>query len=136
MRYDMRLIHKLCGELDLRSRMVRDDCLEIDLGSNAVLCFVNSENEKDCLVGFKGTPWHAHGDFVFTDHRGQFTQLNYLDVLTGLREGRVLVCELWRSASLADRWLVHAEFNDELDYMQESDEIRIWKAPRYGRPAA
>ena len=136
MRYDLRLIHELCGELNLRSSIVADDFLEVDLGGDAVLCFVNSEDDKDCLIGFKGTPWHAHDDFVFTDQRGYVTQLNYLDVLTGLREGKVLVCERWRSASLADRWLVHSEFNDELNYMQEGDEIRIWKAPRDGHPAA
>jgi hypothetical protein len=135
-RYDLRLIQELCIELNLRSSIVADDSVEVDLGADALLCFVNSQNDKDCLVGFKGTPWHAHDDLVFTDHRGYFTKLNYLDVLTGLREGKVLVCELWHSAALADRWLVHSQFNDELRYMRDGDEIRIWRAPRDARPAA
>ena len=130
LRYDLQLIHELCSELNLRSTVVSDDLLELDLGGDAVLCFVNSKDEKDCLIGFKGTPWHAHDDFVFTDDRGYVTQLNYLDVLTGLKEGKVLVCELWHSGSLSDPWLVHCEFNDELNYMQEGDEIRVWKAPK------
>ena len=95
-----------------------------------MLCFVNAEYEKDCLIGFKDTGWHFHDDLGFIDKHGHVTELNYLDILTGLREGRVLVCERWESGSLTDRWLVHSEFNNELRYMQEGQELRIWKAPR------
>jgi hypothetical protein len=130
MPYDLRLIRELCGELGLRSRLVPDDSVEVDLGGDTVLCFVNAEDEKDCLVGFKGTGWHFHGDLPFTDKHRYVTELNYLDILTGLKEGTVLICERWKSGSLTDRWLVHSEFNDELRYVQLGEELRIWRAPR------
>ena len=131
MRYDLPLIHDLCAELRLRSTVVSDERLEVHLGGDAVLCFVNSENDQDCLVGFKDTPWHAHDDFTFHDRRGYCTELNYLNLLTGLKEGKVLVCELWQLGVLTDRWLLHSEFNDEFRYMNEGDEIRTWRAPKY-----
>jgi hypothetical protein len=129
-RYDLKLVHELCGELGLRSQVIPGDSVEVDLGGEAVLCFINSEHEKDCLVGFKDTPWHFHDGLCFADARGHVTELNYLDVLTALKEGKVLVCEQRKSGSLTDRSLVHSEFNDELRYMQDGDELRIWRAPR------
>jgi hypothetical protein len=130
-RYDLQLIQELCVELQLRSAALSAEEVEVDLGGGAVLCFVNSEHDQDCLVGFKGTPWHAHDDFTFHDRQGNCVELNYLDVLTGLKEGKVLVCERWQSGLLADRWLLHAELHDEFRYINEGEEVRVWKAPRY-----
>ena len=136
MRYDLQLIQELCAELQLRSTPVSAQEVDVDLGGGAVLCFINSEQDRDCLVGFEGTPWHAHNDFTFHDRQGYCIDLNYLDVLTGLKEGKVLVCELWRSGALTDRWLLHSELNDAFKYMNEGDEVRVWKAPRYAETAA
>ena len=136
MRYELQLIQELCAELQLRSTAVSAEEVAVDLGGGAVLSFINSEHDQDCLVGFKDTPWHAHDDFTFHDRQGHCATLNYLDVLTGLKDGKVLVCELWQSGALADRWLLHSELNDEFRYMREGDELRVWKAPRYDEPAA
>jgi hypothetical protein len=115
----------------LRSRIVSDESVEVDLGGDAVLCFENSEYEPDCLIAFKGeTRWHVHDQFLFDDCRGNVIELNYLDLLTGLKEGKVLVAELWKSGVLTDRWLFHSEFNRDFKYMQEGEEIRVWRAPR------
>ncbi|MDB6122736.1 MAG: hypothetical protein JWQ71_1729 [Pedosphaera sp.] len=125
MRYDFELIHELCQELGLRSCIRTHERLEIELGEAVVLCFQNAERDEDCLAGFEGTPSHTHGDFMFVDGRSYYTEMNYLDVLTGLKDGEVLICERWNGGRVSDRWLVHRSYNDEFKYMEEGEEIRI-----------
>lgn len=127
MRYDLTLIHELCGELGLRSSARSNDLLEIELSQNAVLCFQNAERDEGCLAGFKGTPWHTHDDFLFDDGRGSFIEVNYLDILTGLKEGKVLIGERWQKGKALDRWLVHCEYNDEFKFMEQGEEIRAYR---------
>jgi len=126
MRYDLKLIHELCQELGLRSRVQSDALLDIELGDDCVLFFQNTEGEDDCMVGFHGTtPWHSHGDFIFADCRGYFAELSYLDVISGLKEGIILICERWIDDRLLDRWLIHRDFNNEFKYMDEREEVRV-----------
>ncbi len=54
-------------------------------------------------------------------------------LVTGLANGTVLVCELWSAGLLADRWLVHRDFVDEFRHMQNRDEIRIVTEQRRAR---
>ena len=128
MRYDLALIQELCVELGLHCAMQSSTLLAIDLGDGAVLCFQNAEKEDDSLVGFEGTPSHIHDNFMFVDSRAYYIEIDYLGVLTGLKDGRILVCELWHDGKIVDRNLVHSEYNDELRYMQHGDEIRIRRA--------
>src|SRR5438445_11085999 len=114
MRYDFPLIQDFCRESGLRSSVVSNELLEIDLGEDAVLCFQNAVSDEDCAFGFKGTPSHTHDDLMFADGRGNFIEMNYLDVLSALKEGKVLVAERWQARQITDRWLVHCEYNDEL----------------------
>ena len=125
MRYDLKLIRELCQELGLRSSFRSDDLVAIELGEDCVLVFQNVERDEDCLVGFDGTPWHTHDVFVFVDGRGYYTEMDYLDVVSGLKDGRVLVCERWLEGRLVDRWLIHRDFNDEFKYMDEREEVRV-----------
>jgi hypothetical protein len=137
MRYDLPLIQGFCRAAGWRSTGVSDASLEIDLGGDAVLCFQKVESEDDCAFGFKGTAWHTHGDLMFADRCGNYIEMNYLEVLSALKEGKVLVAERWQNGRLTERWLVHCEYNDELNYMQLGEETRIWRAPRgYGKQAA
>jgi hypothetical protein len=92
MRYDLALIREFCREIGLPAR-TGDQCVEVDLGQGALLCFQNAAREEDCLIGFLDTPWHTHDNLMFADARGNTIELDYLDLLTGLTEGRVLVCE-------------------------------------------
>src|SRR6478736_126227 len=107
MRYDLDLVDQLCREIGLLVHMDIDR-VEIDLGRGAVLCFENAEREQDCLIGFLGMPWHTHDNLMFADARSDI-ELDYLDLLTGLKEGRVLVCEREVEGRTVDRWLVHNE---------------------------
>jgi hypothetical protein len=130
MRYDLDLVNRLCREIGLI--VVRQDAdrrLEIDLGRNALLCFQNAEREEDCLTGFVGVPWHVHDNLMFVDARGNYIELDYLNLLTGLKEGRVLICERELNGQTVDRWLVHSEYNDEFKYLNEDERINVRRAP-------
>ena len=100
----------------------------------AVLCFQNAEKDEDCLIGFKGTPWHTHDNLMLADAHGNYVELNYLDLVTGLKEGRVLVSEREVDGRLVDRWLIHSEFNDEFRYLEEGERIVVRRAT--ARPVA
>ena len=140
MRYDLKQVQELCGYLGLHCRLVSDahaEWVEVDLGQQAVLCLVNAEHDKDCLIGFKGTGWHFHDEFVLLDRdRGHEIRLNYLDVLRRLANGQVVVLEHWRSGLLKERRLMHSDAAEVLSYvtvvqaLEPGAEIRIWRAPR------
>ena len=128
MRYDFALIHQLCREIGPIVQLDADHRLEVDLGRGAILCFQNAEREEDCLLGFVDMPWHVHDNLVFADAHGNCIELDYLDLLTGLKEGRVLICEREVKGRTADIWLVHSEYNDELKYLAEGERIIVSRA--------
>ncbi|MBA4033601.1 MAG: hypothetical protein C0480_03210 [Bradyrhizobium sp.] len=125
MPYDLDLVNQLCREIGLIARAETDRRVEVDLGRDAVLCFQNAEREEDCLIGFLGTPWHTHDNLMFADARGNYVELDYLNLLTGLKEGRVLVCEREVKGQIVDRWLVHREYSDEFKYLEEDERIIV-----------
>jgi hypothetical protein len=125
MRYDLDLVNQLCREIGLIVRADTDRRVEVDLGRDAVLCFQNAEREEDCLICFLGTPWHTHDNLMFADASGNCVELDYLNLLTGLKEGRVLVCELEVKGQTVDRWLIHCEYNDEFRYLKEDERIIV-----------
>jgi hypothetical protein len=128
MRYDLDLICQLCREIGLSVRAEPDLCVEVDLGRDAILCFQNDQREEDCLMGFLGTPWHVHDDLMFADGRGYYIELDYLNLLTGLKEGQVLVCEREVENRTVDRWLVHSEYNDEFKCLEAGEQIIVRRA--------
>ena len=136
MRYDINVIHELCGEIGLSSRMEGDERVEIDLGLGAVLCFLNDEKDDDCLMGFLDVPWHTHGGMMFADAQGYFVELEYLDVVIGLKDGHVLVCELIVNDRVVDRWLTHYKCNDEFGYMEVGERIVVRRATLAAKPGA
>jgi hypothetical protein len=125
MRYDFDLICQLCGELGLSAHLRDERCVEVDLGPSGLLCFQNAEDDKHCLIGFRGTPWHTHDDLTFVDGRGHYIELDYLDLLTGLADGRVLVCERLQEGKLLDRWPIHRGYNDVFKYMDAGEQITV-----------
>ncbi|WP_369721234.1 MULTISPECIES: hypothetical protein [unclassified Bradyrhizobium] len=128
MRYDLDLVNQLCREIGLAVRLDNNHRIEVDLGRDAILCVENAEREEDCLIGFLGVPWHTHDDLMFADACGNYIELDYLDLLTGLKEGRVLVCEREVKGRTVDIWLVHSEYNDELKYLEEGERIIVRRA--------
>ena len=128
MSYDLDLIEQMCKELEL-SNSRKIDRVEIALSHVAVLCFQNAENEDDCLCGFLDTPWHVHDDFIFCDAIGNSIELNYLDLISGIKDGLILVSERWLNGTINDRWLEHRDYNDlkiELKLMSKGEELRFF----------
>ena len=128
MRYDLELITQLCREMGFPVRGEASQHVEVNLGQDAILCFQNAEREEDCLIGFVGMPWHAHDDLMFADGHGNYVELDYLNLLTGLKDGRVLICEQEVEGRTVDRWLVHGEYNDEFKYLREGERIIVRRA--------
>jgi hypothetical protein len=62
------------------------------------------------------------------DSQRSYIEMNYLDIVSGLKDGSILVGELWNRDELKDRWLIHCNYNDEFKCMQEGEEIRVWRA--------
>jgi hypothetical protein len=128
MLYDLELINQLSQEIGFSTVIQSAMLVKIQLSPDMALCFQNSEKDEDCLVGFEGTSWHTHNDFMFSNAQGMFVELNYLDIISGLNDGQVLVCERLSSGKLADRWLIHRDyndFNDEFKYMSAGEELKV-----------
>lgn len=128
MRYDLDLLNEYCREIGLDAAMPDRSSLQISLGDGAILCFLNAERDDDCLMGFAGTPWHAHGPLMFCDAGGRYVELEPLDLLSGLCDGTVLIGTLELESKLVDRWLVHKEFNDEFGHLEPGERIIVRRA--------
>jgi hypothetical protein len=124
MRYDLELITQLCREIGLSARTDPDQRVEVDLGQDAILCFQNAEREEDCRICFLGMPWHIHDNPTFANAHG-YIELDYLDLLTGLKDGRVLVCEREVDGRTVNRWLIHSEYNDEFKCLEVGERIIV-----------
>lgn len=127
MPYDLDLILQLCGEVGLPARLT-DDRVEVELCQGAVLHFQNAEDEKDCLIGFPDTPWHTHGHLKFSDPHGRYVEIDYLDVIVALGDGRVLICERQTTDGTVDRWLIHRDYDDELRWLEQGEQLVIRRA--------
>ena len=65
---------------------------------------------------------------MFADAHGNCVELDDLNLLTGLKESRVLVCEREVAGRMVDRQLVHSEYNDEFKYLGEGERIIVRRA--------
>jgi len=136
MPYDFDLIRELSRELGFACAQPSPNELAIALDAQATLAIVNADSEGDSLIGFESAGgWHYHGDLQCSDPRGNYIDLDYVGVLTGLADGTVLICEGWEAGALRERWLVHCDYMDGLRYLPVSEEIRIRRArPTMGIP--
>jgi hypothetical protein len=125
MRFDLEMICELCSEVGLHCIRRSSDEVMIRLEAEAKLLFCNEPNDDDSFIGFEGTPWHTHDELMCSDRHGYHIELNFLDVISGIADGTVLICELWVCGKLADRWLVHRDFVNEFRHLQNGDEIRV-----------
>lgn len=127
MSYDLNLVQQLCREIGLPAGIIDVHHLGVDLGEGAVLCFQNAESEADCLIGFpadvRGTyAWHIHDPILFGP-----IELDYLDLVVALKEGRVLVCERQLDGRIVDRWLAHHE-SIYVQQLEECERIIVRRA--------
>jgi len=131
MSYDLNLVQQLCREIGLSARIIDVDHVDVDLGEGAVLRFQNAEREADCLIGFptdvRGKyAYHLHDPIQFGVHGGSI-EVDYLDLVVALKEGRVLVCERQMDDRIVDRWLAHHEYID-FQQLEEGEHIIVRRA--------
>jgi len=124
MTYDLELLAELSKEVGFKQVELLGDSVEIEITTDAKLVFQNFDSD-DCLIGFKGTPWHIHDDITFEMSQGRFIIMPYIDLITEIKRGVVLICELRNKGDLKDRYLVHKDYVDEFKYMEPGDELRI-----------
>jgi hypothetical protein len=62
---------------------------------------------------------------MFSDAQGNYCERNYLEVVAGLAKGEILICELWSRGQLADRWLMHRDYNDEFGHLASGEELKV-----------
>jgi hypothetical protein len=125
MAYDLGLVETLFEGVKVLSFAKTSDVLEVELAPGVFLCFVNAKDDNESLIGFKGTPWHFHGDICFADNHGNAVEMSYGDIILGLAEGKVLICERLVNGAVIDRHLTHADFADEFRFMESGEELRV-----------
>ena len=100
--------------------------MNVQLRLGLTLCFLNLEG-VDSVVGFEGTPWHAHGLVPFTTVPPEFIECDELDLLTGIFCGDLLVVSRHQGQELMDRWLCHRLEALVLDGMLENERLEVWR---------
>jgi hypothetical protein len=136
MPYDLDLVREQCNEVGLNSELINSDTVAIRLADDITLRFQNNVTthqlngpviDDDALIDLgDDTPWHTHGhEFQFADPRGYYVSMDYLDLIAGIASGKILIAELWTKDKLKERWLIHRDYNNEFDYLEIDDEIRV-----------
>ena len=126
MQYDLPSIADLCEAFGFAIAHRDATSLSITVSTDVRLLFCNDDAD-DCLIGFVGTPWHAHGDIVLASRQASI-ELSAVDVVAGLADGQVLICEGWSAGQLQDRWLVHRDVFDGQRLLEPDAELRLRRA--------
>jgi hypothetical protein len=135
MHYDLELLHEFCQELGFPSSISSNEKLEIKFSEHCVLVFWNYKSdgsEAECIMGFKIEGFdesfnsHIHGNIVFSNGIN-YVEMNPLDILAGLKDGTVLICEVWRKGELDDRTLMHHKIDSTFEKMDKDEEIRVFR---------
>lgn len=125
MTFDLSSLRVLFGALPVQAIVATQTSLEADLAPEMTLCVVNLIPAEDSLIGFKGTPWHVHGSFIFCSRDGCYIEMTPEEVFGGLADGCILICERWFNKRLQDRWLAHRDYLGDFRYMEQGEEIRV-----------
>jgi hypothetical protein len=128
MRFDLDLVAQLSHEVGLWACTISDQRVDVDLGHGTILTFQNDERDEHCLFGILDSPWHVHDKLMSADPRGYHVELDYLDVLTGLAEGRILICEQQSDGKTLEISLIHSEYNDEFRHLAENERLIVRRA--------
>lgn len=122
--FDLELVAELCAELGIEYSFVEPARLEMRFACGASIQFVNL-SATDALIGCPTTGWHVHKVLPCSDPQGYGIDIAYLDVVSGIADGTVLVCELYKNGKLFERSLIHKKYADEFQYLDNGDEVRI-----------
>ena len=129
MYYDLDTLQDLCAELGFSYSRLSPDELDVLIEPAVPLVFQNLRNEEDTILGFRGTSWHSHGTVILNRRDATCIDLDELDIVQNLKDGNVVIVEMYVAAELRDRWLAHREEKPDLQYMTPGEEIRIRRLP-------
>ena len=129
MQLDLAVLADLATELGLvtwRQRSSSEaDVLYVSAGPDAHFEFLNA-TDGDSLVGFLGTPWHAHPPFMFMVSPDSYTELDEMALLTAVASGELLILEHYVNGSVVDRSLHDRRAPlDDAQYLEPGEELRI-----------
>ena len=126
MQYRLQELAALASEMGLNTIEVDETRLDIVLWDTCRLAFCNLEAEQDTLVGFDGTPWHAHGTVQFLTGERTHMEVDELELLIGIGTGELVVVSSYAGDVLKDRWLAHKnEPFDDVKWMKPGEELRV-----------
>src|SRR5262245_40470051 len=122
----------LASELGLISDRVNTDRLDVILFEGCRLAFCNLPEAPHTLVGFDGTPWHAHGVVSFMTGSPYYVDCDELDILIGLGSGDLVVVSQFIDGKLRDRWIEHKKEPFDLKHLEPNEELRVYRLPDSG----
>ncbi len=125
MKYRLSEIINLCNEQGLRVQQLDEDRVDVYLREDCILSFCNLIDENDTIVGFVGTPWHAHGVVQFMNGSDTYIECDELDIITGLVCGELLIFSRYLSFELIDRWIAHKDESLDVKYIEAGEELTI-----------
>jgi hypothetical protein len=130
--YRLDELERLCAELGLACRRIDAARLDVIVHTDCHLAFCNLP-DGDTLVGFEGTPWHAHGSMHFGTGDANFVVCDELEILVGLSVGDLIVVSQYVSGALRDRWITHKLDEVDFKYIRPGEELRFYRlAPAAG----
>lgn len=122
--FDLQLVAQLCEQLGIECSLVEPEKLQMRFVCGATIEFANLPS-TDAMIGCPDTGWHVHEVLPCSDPQGYGINIDYLNVVSGIADGSVLVCELYTNGSLITRSLVHKKYVDEFQYLDSGDEVKI-----------
>lgn len=128
MRYRLDQLATLAADLGLEARRVDDDRLDVAL-ADAALVFRNLPGGAGSLVGFDGTPWHAHDRVPFVARDGAVVEYDELELLLALACGELVIVTRRVHGQLGDRWLAHRDEHLDLRDLEPGEELRALRLP-------
>jgi hypothetical protein len=129
MKVDLDSIYKHCLEVGFDKVSLFNDSVEVELKDNIILEVANIDDWTDSLIGFKGTPTHSHDMIIFCNRDGSsYIEMNYKDVITNLKSGKILIATMMKNAILKDRNMIHQDAMDiDLTYFNKDEYLIIAK---------
>lgn len=127
MEYRLSNIVELCSENGLSVNQPDENRVDIDIHDDCVLSFINLVDEQDTLVGFDGTPWHAHDIVQFMTGPDTYIECDEFDIIIGLVSGELLIASRFMKSKLVDRWIIHKNERLSLKYIEPGEELNVYR---------
>jgi hypothetical protein len=129
MKIDLDTIEKLAQELGFSAKRTDPDKIEIIIANDITFVFRNFKEEDDNLYGFEGTPWHSHNALLLMTSENCYIELNDIEIISGIKDGSILIFEQYKDGKLIDRWIGHRDNKIDNRYMEPGEEMRIIQFP-------